>query len=52
MVHMSKRQQPKRDEKRRLKASHESSMNDEETLTPQGMLQLASKKTLYKGTAK
>ena len=32
--------------------AHGSSMNVEKTLTPQGMLQLAQKTTLYTGTAK
>ena len=33
LVNKSKRQQPHRDEKCQLKATHGSSMNDEETLT-------------------
>ena len=36
MVNVSNRQQPRRDEKYQLKATHWSSMNDEETLTTQG----------------
>ena len=38
---MSERQQPHQDEKCQLKATHGSSMNEEETLTPHDMLQLA-----------
>ena len=44
MVNMSKRQQPHRDEKCQLKATHAhgSLMDDMETLIPQGRLQLGT----------
>ena len=49
VVNMSN-EQPHQDEKCQLKATHGSSMNDEETLTPQVRLQVAP--LLYTGTAK
>ena len=43
MVNMSNRHQPQQDEKCQRKASHWSTMNEDETLTSQGRLQLAPK---------
>ena len=43
IVNTTKRQQPHRDEKCQLKATHGSSKNQEEILVPKGLLQLAHK---------
>ena len=48
MVYMSKIQKPNQNEKCQLKATHASSMKNEETLTAQGRLQLASNNIFHR----